>query len=241
MSPLRPGAVSLSVALSAFMIAGSANSEPQFAHTGPTIISNVMVIDGLGNDPVTGQDIVLVDGKIATIGGTGSVAVPDGALKIDGTGMSAIPGLIDLHIHLQGGWGNGQIPGDRYSVKLDDNSVQQSLSSYLYAGVTTVLDMGGDHKWLLNKRRQINSGELFGPRFFTTGAPFSQAPSSWDAGNTGASDFGLATKISDLAEIPKELDRYKKDGIEIIKIYTGIGTTVMSELVTEARKRGILT
>lgn len=219
----------------------AASAEPKFAHTGSTIISNVSVIDGLGNAPVSGQDLVLVDGKIAAIGAAGSVKAPSDALKIDGTGLSVMPGLVDLHIHLQGGWGNGQIPGDRYAVKLDDESVQQSLSSYVYAGVTTVLDMGGDHNWLLNKRAQINDGELFGPRFFTTGAPISQLPNSWDAGNTGASDFGLSTKITDLADIPKELDRYKADGIEIIKLYAGIGSTVMSELIAEAHKRDMLT
>lgn len=216
-------------------------SQPKYAHTGPTIITNVSVIDGLGNDPVLGQDLLIEDGKIAAIGATGSVKAPAGAMKIDGTGMTAMPGLMDLHIHLQGGWANGQIPGDRYKVRLDDKSVQQSLSGYLYAGVTTVLDMGGDHKWLLKKRAQIKSGKLFGPRFFTTGAPWSQAPSSWDAGNTGASDFGLSTKVSKFADIPKELDRYKKDGIEIIKLYTGISTTVMSALIAEAHKRDILT
>lgn len=237
----RVTTISLGVSLLALGATGSALSEPQFAHTGPTLISNVAVIDGLGNDPVSGQDIVLEDGKIAAIGPTGSIDMPAGALTIDGTGMSALPGLMDLHIHLQGGWGNGQIPGDRYEVKLDDESVQQSLSAYLYAGVTTVLDMGGDHNWLLKKREQINGGELFGPRFFTTGAPWSQAPSSWDAGNTGASDFGLSTTIADLAEIPGELDRYKADGIEIIKLYTGMGTTVMAALVAEAHKRDILT
>lgn len=241
MPVLRRTTASLSAVFFAFATLSSVSSAPRYAHTGPAIITNVTIIDGIGNAPVSGQDIVIEDGKFSFIGDAGSVAAPDGALKIDGRGLSVIPGLIDLHIHLQGGWGNGQIPGDRYGVKLDDDSVQQSLSSYLYAGVTTVLDMGGDHKWLLNKRGQIDDGELFGPRFFTTGAPFSQAPSSWDAGNTGASDFGLATKISDLAEIPRELDRYKEDGIEIIKIYAGIGTTVMSELVTEAHKRGIRT
>ena len=241
MSILRTIAASLCTALFTMATLNSAFSEPKYAHTGSTLITNVTVIDGLGNAPVAGQDIALVDGRIKAIGPTGTVETPEGSLTIDGTGMTAMPGLIDLHIHLQGGWGNGQIPGDRYEVKLDDKSVQQSLSSYLYAGVTTVLDMGGDHNWLLNKRAQINGGEMFGPRFFTTGAPISQLPNSWDAGNTGASDFGLSTKITDMADIPKELDRYQKDGIEIIKLYAGIGSTVMSELIAEAHKRDMLT
>ncbi len=238
----RTAVLALTCAAFCLMSFGQAAlSQPKYAHAGPTIITNVSVIDGLGNEPVRGQDLLIENGKIAAIGPSGSVKAPLDALKIDGKGMTAMPGLMDLHIHLQGGWANGQIPGDRYKVRLDDKSVLQSLSGYLYAGVTTVLDMGGDHKWLLKKRAQIKSGKLFGPRFFTTGAPWSQAPSSWDAGNTGASDFGLSTKVSKFADIPKELDRYKKDGIEIIKLYTGISTTVMSALIAEAHKRDILT
>jgi hypothetical protein len=88
----------------------SASSGPKYSHTGATIITNVAVIDGLGNPPVSGQDIILVDGKIAAIGATGSVKAPNGALKIDGTGMTAMPGLMDLHIHTQGGMGKRSDP-----------------------------------------------------------------------------------------------------------------------------------
>jgi imidazolonepropionase-like amidohydrolase len=239
MSIFRRIGVSLGGALFAFASLTSASAEPRYAHTGPTIITNVSVIDGLGNTPVAGQDIVLVDGKIAAIGATGAITAPEGAMEIDGTGMTAMPGLMDLHLHLQGGWANGLIPGERYEVRLDDKSVQQRLSGYVYAGVTTVLDVGGDHKFLLNKRDQINSGNLFGPRFFTTGAPWSQTPNGWDAGSTGAS--GGAALANDLAKIPEQMARYKADGIEIIKLYAGIGSVAMQAVIEEAHKHDILT
>ncbi len=111
MSVLKTITVSLSVVFFAFAALSSASSAPKYAHTGPTIITNVTVIDGLGNAPVIGQDIVLDDGKIAAIAATGSVNAPNGALKVDGSGMTAMPGLMDLHIHIQGGWANGLIPG----------------------------------------------------------------------------------------------------------------------------------
>lgn len=186
MSILKKITASVGIFFFVFANLTSASSEPKYAHTGPTIITNVAVIDGLGNPPVIDQDITLVDGKIAAIGATGSVKSPNGALRIDGTGMTAMPGLMDLHIHTQGGWGNGLIPGKRYEVRTDDESVQQRLNGYVYSGVTTVLDVGGDHEYVLNKRKQINGGELFGPRYFTTGIPWSQSPSGWDAGSTGA-------------------------------------------------------
>jgi imidazolonepropionase-like amidohydrolase len=231
--------VLVGAALCLVAFANAAWSKPQYAHKGPTIITGVRVIDGLGNAPKENQDIVLTGGKISGMGPSGSLKAPKGALKIDGKGMTAMPGLMDLHIHLQGGWANGLIPGERYKVRLDDKSVQQRLSGYVYAGVTTVLDVGGDHKYLLNKREQLNSGNLFGPRFFTTGIPWSQSPSGWDAGSTGAS--GGSVKANDLAKIPEQMERYKADGIEIIKIYAGIGSVAMQAVIEEAHKHDILT
>jgi len=220
-------------------VAQTVYAEPKYLNTGPALISNVTVIDGLGNAPVAAQDIAILKGKIAAIGATGTVKIPEGALMIDGTGLTAMPGLMDLHIHLQGGWGNGLIPGERYKVRLDDESVQQRLSGYLYSGVTTLLDVGGDHNYLLNKRRQINGGELFGPRFFTTGAPWSQSPSGWDAGDTGSS--GGSVKVNDVDKIPEQMARYKADRIEIIKLYAGLGSVAMQAIIEEAHKHDILT
>ncbi len=178
---LQTAAISTVAALVCFVsVFRAVQAEPAYSHTGPTLISNVTVIDGLGNAPVAAQDIAIVKGKIAAIGATGNVEPPEGALKIDGTGLTAMPGLMDLHTHLQGGWANGLIPGKRYEVRRDDASVQQRLSGYVYGGVTTVLDMGNDHDWVLEKREKINGGELFGPRFFAVGAAWSQSPSGWD-------------------------------------------------------------
>ncbi len=226
--------------VAALVAIGAAQAEPRYAHDGPTLISDVRIIDGLGNEPTEGQDILLVDGKIASIGPAGTIEAPDGALLIDGEGMTAMPGLTDMHIHIQGGWANGLIPGEQYAPTFDDETVQQRLSGYLYGGVTTVLDVGNDHDWVLEMRERINGGELFGPRFFTTGTAWSQAPSGWEAGNTGESTFGLSTKVTSLDEIPAQMDRYVDDGIEIIKLYTGISPYAARAVIEAAHERDIL-
>ncbi len=214
-------------------------SQPDYLHTGPTLITNVTVIDGLGNPPVEGRDILLEDGKIAAIGVTGSLAAPDGTLVVAGEGLTAMPGLMDLHIHTQGGWANGVIPGERYAPSYEDKDVQQRLNGYIYAGVTTVLDVGADYEWVVKTRDRINSGELFGPRHFTTGVAWSSAPSGWDAGNTSGDAWAVSTKVENLAELPDQVARYKKDGIEILKAYAGIGTVGLQALVAEAENQGL--
>ena len=218
-----------------------AQDGPRYSHTGPTIIKGVRVIDGLGNAPRENQDIVIVDGKIASMGPAGKLATPENALKIDGKGMTVLPGLIDMHVHLQGGWANGTIPGDRYQPRYDEVAVQQRLNAHLYAGVTTVLECGSDHEYILKWRKRINDGEVFGPRFYTTGAPWDQEPSGWEAGNTtGDATFGNSTKVTAIAALPEQMDKYKKDEIEIIKLYSGLSPHAAGFVVKEAHKRDIL-
>ena len=46
-------------------------------------------------------DLLVRDGEIAELGATGEVAAPDDAEIVDGAGLTALPGLIDPHVHLR--------------------------------------------------------------------------------------------------------------------------------------------
>jgi imidazolonepropionase-like amidohydrolase len=225
--------------VSFFAFCAVVEAAPRYSHTGPTLISNVTIIDGLGNPPVENRDILIEDGKIAAIGVSGSLKAPEGALVVEGQGLTAMPGLMDLHIHTQGGWANGVIPGERYAPSYEDEDVQQRLNGYVYAGVTTVLDTGADHNWVVGMRDRINSGDMFGPRHFTTGVAWSSAPSGWDAGNTSGGDWAKSTIVGDLDDLPEQVAKYKADNIEILKAYAGIGTVGLQALVAEAENQGL--
>ena len=86
---------------------------PRYEWIGPTLLRNIRVIDGMGNAPAEGQDILVAGGMIQSVGPTGSLDVPADARVIDGTGLTALPGLIDAHMHLQGGWRGGNDNGPR--------------------------------------------------------------------------------------------------------------------------------
>jgi hypothetical protein len=116
-----------------FVIVSAADAQdgPRYSHTGSVLVSDIRVIDGLGNEPSEHRDIVIIDGKIGAIGPTGTLDVPSDALTIAGQGLTAMPGLIDMHIHLQGSWAHGNLEGKQYAIRYDDEAIQQRLNGYL--------------------------------------------------------------------------------------------------------------
>jgi imidazolonepropionase-like amidohydrolase len=114
-------------------------------------ITNIRIVVGNGAVFENGT-IVVRDGKIATVTG-GAVQLPQGLATIDGKGMSAMPGFIDGHKHLNDG-PNGKA----------------WMQSLLEAGMTTVLIGGGPVDANLALAKKVQSGEYNGPRLIPSGA-----------------------------------------------------------------------
>lgn len=126
-------------------------------------ITHVRVVDGMGTAPKTGQTIVLTDGVISALGPDASVKAPAGAKVIDGTGKTAIPGLIHMHEHLFYTIVNGKA----YSYNAE------SFSRLYLAGGVTSLRTGGSMHFAgdMHVRDFINKGLQPGPWMDTT-APY---------------------------------------------------------------------
>jgi imidazolonepropionase-like amidohydrolase len=142
-------ALALVIAATTTTLAGArtAAAQPATASRGRTyprlLIRNVMVIDGAGNPARGPMDIVVEGGSIASVNparpidefGTGRGSgragnTPAADRVIDGTGMYAMPGIIDVHGHIQFSRNGVAMPKD-YEYKL-----------WLAHGITTVRDPG---------------------------------------------------------------------------------------------------
>ena len=77
------------------------------------VIRNGQIVDGTGNDPVTG-DLAIKDGFIAAVGSVDGT----GDKEIDATGMVVSPGFVDIHTHLdaQIGWDPDMTPVSWHGV-----------------------------------------------------------------------------------------------------------------------------
>jgi imidazolonepropionase-like amidohydrolase len=115
------------------------------------LITNARII--VGNDTVIEQgSIVVRDGRIASVS-QGRATAPPGAQTIDARGLSAVPGFIDGHRHVNTG------PNEKLQM-------QQLVD----AGYTTILSGGGPADGNLTLRDHIDKGVINGPRIIPSGS-----------------------------------------------------------------------
>lgn len=132
------------------------------------------LIDGFGGDPLQNSVIIIEGERIKAIGQVGTMEIPDGAEVISTEGMSVLPGLWDMHVHLMINGHSDYTHWD--STYLDDfeNTIMPaSAHQLLMAGVTSARDLGGPLEASLNVRDRINKGDLPGPTMYMSG-PFLQ-------------------------------------------------------------------
>ena len=115
------------------------------------------------DDPV----VVVTDGHVVAVGA--GVAVPPGARRIDLPGMTLLPWLIDVHVHLTS---DAAIGGYRHYAYTDSFWTVVGVANAkttLDAGFTTVRNVGADHFDDVALREGIDSGLIPGPRMVTAG------------------------------------------------------------------------
>ncbi|MCA1591917.1 MAG: amidohydrolase family protein [Acidobacteria bacterium] len=125
------------------------------------IIRNAIIVDGNGTPASGPKDIVIEGNRIVEIVPLDPVAVksgeakrPKGGAEIDATGKYVLPGLINLHGHVQED--RGGIP----------QPLEYELKLWLACGITTVRDVGSDTKKTLALKQRSEAGEVAAPRMF---------------------------------------------------------------------------
>lgn len=132
------------------------------------------LIDGYGGPPLRNSVVLVRGDRIAAVGTIGSLAVPSGATVISTEGMTVLPGLWDMHVHLMlAGHGNYAKWDREYPPKLTPEVLPATARQTLRAGVTSVRDLGAPLDEILQLKRRIDAGELPGPTVYPSG-PFIQ-------------------------------------------------------------------
>jgi imidazolonepropionase-like amidohydrolase len=132
------------------------------------------LIDGFGGRPLF-NSVVLIEGeRVKAVGQVGTLAVPDGAEVISTEGMSVLPGLWDMHVHLMINGHADYAHWDKtYPSKFDSVIMPASAKQLLLAGVTSARDLGAPLEASISVRDRINAGKIPGPTLYVSG-PFIQ-------------------------------------------------------------------
>jgi len=132
------------------------------------------IIDGFGGEPIENGVIVVEGERIVAMGSEAEVEIPGGAEIISTEGMSVLPGLWDMHVHLMIVGHSDYDHWDRtYPAVFRDVIMPAAARQLLHAGVTSARDLGAPLEDSLAVREAIASGEMEGPTLYISG-PFIQ-------------------------------------------------------------------
>jgi imidazolonepropionase-like amidohydrolase len=176
------------------------------AQAPPLAITDVNVVDVVGGRIVP-NSMVTISGDTIT-GVTPNGPPPAGARVVDGRGRFLIPGLWDMHAHIQG-------------------NEKAWLPLYIANGITGIRDMGADLDFILEIREATASGRTLGPRIVAAGPILDDAPADWP----------LRIRVRNADEGRAAVQLLKRRGADLIKVHNFTPRDVFFAITDEARRQ----
>ncbi len=169
---------------------------------------------------VISQPVVLIeDERIKAVGHVGGLAVPPDARQIDLPGMTLLPGLIDMHVHLTGEPTIGGFNGLLYTDSFWTVIGVRNAATTLKAGFTSVRNVGSENFDDVALRQGIDGHFIVGPRIVTAtyaiGATGGHCDQTYFPPSMNQTSPAVADSPDDLRKKVRWLHKY---GAEIIKI-----------------------
>jgi imidazolonepropionase-like amidohydrolase len=204
------------LALTLLAVVAAAYSSPSMqtqsaASTSPVLYEGARLISGDGSPALANGAMLVRNGTIVTIGAKGAVNAPRGTIRVDLTGKTIMPTLINTHGH------PGFQRGLTYSAEnFTRETMIDDLNRALYFGVAAVQSQGiekGDVTYQI--RRDQESGKLGGARLRIAGRGIG-AP---NAGPGGAAYAGIAYEVTTEDQVRKAVQELAAKKVNLIKIW----------------------
>jgi len=192
------------------------------------------LIDGYGGPPLEDSVVVIEGERITGVGRLLEVEIPRGAEVISTEGMSVLPGLWDMHVHLTivghsdyGHW------DETYPPRFRDTIMPAAAKQLLLAGVTSARDLGAPLEDIIFIKKAIEKGDIPGPTLYVSGPFIQHEPypgtehQRW--GVSGPED--ARAKVKTLAEA----------GVDVVKLIDQDQMTMeeVHAVVDEAHRRNL--
>jgi imidazolonepropionase-like amidohydrolase len=204
---------------------------PFFSHAQTKALVGGTLIDGYGGKPLQNSVIIIEGERIKAIGTVGNIEIPKNTEVISTEGMSVMPGLWDMHVHLYiNGHSNYTHWDKKYLKVAKDIIMPASAHQLLMGGVTSARDLGGPLEASLSVRDRINKGELPGPTMYMSGPFIQHAP------YPGTESFRWG--VNGVADARAKVQQLAKAGVNCIKLIDQDDMTMdeVMAVVDEAHK-----
>jgi imidazolonepropionase-like amidohydrolase/Tol biopolymer transport system component len=190
----------------------------QLSHrpSGVVAFEGARLITMRGQEVIENGTLVVEENRIAAVGAAGEVAVPAGAHRVDASGMTIMPGLIDVHQH--GGQGSGSI------------IPRQNRSNFatLAFGVTTIHNPSASTHQIFTASEMGRAGEIVAPRIFSTGTILYGASS------------GSTAEVDNLGDARTHIRRLKSAGAFSVKSYNQPRRDQRQQILQAGREEGVM-
>jgi len=178
----------------------------------------VTMRDADNRQEVLDNGVVVVKGnRIIAVGKAGDVDIPAGAQRIDVSGKTLVPGLIDGHAH-----------GPQANEEIIPQQNWKNLSSLAF-GVTTIHDPSNDSSEIFAAAEMQRSGQILAPRIFSTGTIV-----------YGANSPTVHAKIDSYDDAYFHLQRLKEMGAVSVKSYNQPRREQRQQVLKAARDLGLM-
>lgn len=187
-----------------------------------TLIYCGSLIDGVSTQPKKTMTIIVEKNKITAVQ-NGYTPPQSNDEIVDLKAKTVMPGLIDMHVHLESETSRDQIQ-KRMSMREADVAfeAQKNALTTLMAGFTSVRDLGGSGVNIA-LRNAINKGLVSGPRIFSSGKTIATTGGHGDPTNGWRPDVHFPDNFDDgvvnsAEEARRAVRQRYKDGADWIKI-----------------------
>lgn len=198
------------LSLGACVRSGAVAAIPSPAEVSIAIVGTTVIPMSDGSATLADQTVLIGNGRILAIGARRRVPIPRGARIVDAQGKFLMPGLADMHVHLE---------------YIENPDV---LKLFVANGVTTVRNMDG-RPYIIGWRDRVRSGSLVGPRIVTAGPIIDGAPPA------RPDNLAVADAPAARAAVAEQAAR----GYDFIKLYSNLSAPAYEAAAAEAGARGL--
>lgn len=179
---------------------------------GMIAFTNARIITMKGNEVLEQGTILVADNVIKAIGKEGDITIPTNAKIIDAAGKTIMPGFIDAHAH-----------GDHFRSGITPQKHWPYYANLAY-GVTTMHDPSANSEMVFAQAELVRSGQMIGPRIFSTGTVLYGA------------DGDFKAVINDTNDARSALRRTKAFGAFSVKSYNQPRRDQRQQVIQAARE-----